>query len=79
MPTAIIDSNGAITLPKQILEHLGVEPGDVISLQVAPGGEVVVATATVDIRTLRGMLKPRVPAVSLKAMNRAIRRGATGR
>jgi AbrB family looped-hinge helix DNA binding protein len=79
MPTATINAKGQITVPKGVREHLGVGPGDALSLQISDKGDVVVMAATVDIRTLKGMLKPRSPKVSLEAMNRAVRRGATGR
>ncbi len=78
MPTATIDSNGVITVPEEIREHLSVAPGDTLSFQITDKGVVVMA-ATVDVRVLKGMLKGRGPRVSLEAMNRAIRRGATGR
>jgi antitoxin PrlF len=79
MPTATITSKGQITVPKEIREHLGVTPGDRLSFQIGSAGEVVVEPETVDVRTLRGMLKHRGRAVSIEAMDRAVRRGATGR
>jgi len=79
MPTAKISADGRITVPKEIREHLGVGPGDDLDFQISDRGDVVVTTATVDIRMLKGMLKRRGPTVSLAAMNRAVRRGASGR
>lgn len=79
MPTATITSKGQITVPKEIREHLGVAPGDRLSFQIGSGGEVVVESEPVDVRSLRGMLKHRGRSVSLEAMDRAVRRGATGR
>jgi AbrB family looped-hinge helix DNA binding protein len=79
MPSATITSKGRITLPKEIREHLGVATGDRLSFQIGGAGEVVVGAQTYDVRTLRGMLKHRGRSVSLKAMDRAVRRGATGR
>ena len=79
MPTATITSKGQITVPKEIRDHLGVAAGDRLSFQIGSTGEVVVEPETVDVRTLRGMLKHRGRPVSLEAMDRAIRRGAAGR
>jgi antitoxin PrlF len=79
MPTATITSKGQITVPKEIRDHLGVAPGDRLSFQIGVDGAVLVEPETVDIRTLRGMLKHRGKPVSLEAMDRAVRRGASGR
>lgn len=79
MPTSTISADGRITVPKKIREHLGVGAGDDLDFQISDRGDVVVTTATVDVRMLKGMLKPRGPKVSLGAMNRAVRRGASGR
>jgi len=79
MPSATVTSKGQITVPKEIREHLGVEAGDRLSFQIGRGGEVIVEPETVDLRSLRGMLKRRGRRVSLAAMELAIRRGANGR
>jgi antitoxin PrlF len=79
MPIATISADGRITVPKKIREHLGVGPGDDLDFQISDRGHVVVSAATVDVRMLKGMLKRRGPSVSLEAMNRAVRRGASGR
>ncbi|MEK6371946.1 MAG: type II toxin-antitoxin system PrlF family antitoxin [Acidobacteriota bacterium] len=76
MPSATVTSKGQITVPKEIREHLGVEPGDRLSFQIGSGGEVVVEPETVDIRSLRGRLKRQGRRVSLRDMELAIRRGA---
>jgi antitoxin PrlF len=59
MANATVTSKGQITVPKEIRDHLGVEPGDRISFQIGGGGEVIVQPETVDVRSLRGMLKRR--------------------
>jgi antitoxin PrlF len=78
MPSATLTSKGQITIPKEVREHLGIEPGDRVSFNIGSGGGVTVEPETVDIRSLRGMLKSR-KRVSLDAMESAIRRGASGR
>ena len=79
MPSATVTSKGQITVPKEIREHLGIEPGDRITFEIGSEGAVTVESATVDVRSLRGALKRRGGSVSQKAMDLAIRRGATGR
>jgi AbrB family looped-hinge helix DNA binding protein len=72
-------SKGQITVPKEIRDHLGIEPGDRLSFEIGQRGEVIVEPETVDLRSLRGALKRRGRPVSLTTMERAIRRGAAGR
>jgi len=78
MPSATLTSKGQITIPKEIRDHLGVEPGDRLSFNIGGEGGVTVEPETVDIRSLRGTLKSR-RHVSLEAMENAIRRGASRR
>lgn len=79
MPASTITSKGQITVPKEIRDHLGVDAGDRLSFHVGPAGEVVVEPETVDLRSLRAMLKRRGRRVSLADMDAAVRRGASGR
>ena len=79
MPSATVTSKGQITMPKEIREHLGVDAGDRVSFHIGAAGEVIVEPETVDVRSLRGMLKRRGRKVSLEAMEAAIRRGASGK
>jgi antitoxin PrlF len=78
MLTATLTSKGQITIPKEVRDHLGVEPGDRISFSIGSEGSVTVESETVDMRSLRGLLKSH-RRVSPKAMEKAIRRGASGR
>ena len=39
MWTATVRSRGRITLPKALLQHLGVEPGDEIEFELLPDGQ----------------------------------------
>ena len=79
MPRATMTSKGQITVPQEVRKHLGIEPGDRLSFHIADDGAVTVESETVDFRTLRGMLKRRGRPVSLRAMENAVRRGASGR
>ena len=75
MPTATVTSKGQITIPKEVRELLRVEAGDQVDFVITDRGEVVVRSATGDVRELRGLLKrSRQRPVSVDAMNAAILR-----
>ena len=75
MPTATVTSKGQITIPKTVRELLRVEAGDQVDFSVNERGDVVVRSATADVRELRGLLKrTRRRAVSVEAMNGAVLR-----
>jgi antitoxin PrlF len=76
MSTATITSKGQITVPKEIREALGVRPGDRLAFHAREDGTVTVEAETVDLMTLRGVLKPRRKGVTVEAMNEAVRRSA---
>ena len=76
MASATITSKGQITVPKEIREALGVHAGDRLAFRAREDGTVVVEAETVDLRTLRGSLKPQRKGVTIEAMNEAIRRTA---
>jgi bifunctional DNA-binding transcriptional regulator/antitoxin component of YhaV-PrlF toxin-antitoxin module len=44
MPTLKVTAKGQVTFRKDVLRHLGVRPGEKISVELLPGGRVV-ATA----------------------------------
>jgi AbrB family looped-hinge helix DNA binding protein len=79
MSTATMTSKGQITIPKEIREALGLEKGHRVSFQVREGGVVEMVSETLDVMSLRGALKPSVRGVTVKDMEAAIRRGATGK
>ena len=59
-----------------IRDVLGVRPGDRLAFRAREDGTVVVEAERVDIRALRGILKPKRKGVTVEAMNAAIRRTA---
>jgi len=77
MPTATLTSKGQLTLPKAIRDLLGVGPGDRVVFWLEDTGRVIVEPQTVDLRSLRGSLKPERKGVGLEAMDDAIHNGAT--
>jgi antitoxin PrlF len=70
-----ITTKGQATIPKAIREHLGLKPGDRVKFFVHPDGTVVLLPK-LPVATLRGMIKPRPPRVSIERMNEAIATGA---
>jgi len=78
MAISTLTSKGQTTIPKEIRELLGLEPGDKLDFVVESDGRVVLRPATLDVRNLRGLLfkKGRKP-VSLEQMDEAIKAGAS--
>jgi AbrB family looped-hinge helix DNA binding protein len=80
MPSSTLTSKGQITLPKAIRDHLRVGTGDAIDFVVGADGEVRVRAGDVDVSELKGLLRrPGRRAVSVEAMDEAIRRAHRGR
>lgn len=71
---ATITSKGQLVLPKGIRDLLKVGPGDKVDFVVEADGRVVVHPATLDFRSLKGMVKSkRQTPASIEEMNRTIR------
>ena len=77
MSASKITSKGQITVPKRVRETLALQPGDRMSFVIHDDGTVTVEAETVDLPSLRGMVKPRGRHVSIEQMNDAVGRGAT--
>lgn len=77
MPSTTVTSKGQVTIPKDIRDALGVKPGDRVLFLQRPDGRVVVEAETVDVRSLRGMLKHRGEPVTVDEMEEAIVEGAS--
>jgi AbrB family looped-hinge helix DNA binding protein len=69
-------SKGQVTVPKTVRDALGIRPGDRLLFRLRGDGTVLVEPQTVDLLTLRGIIKPKTRGVSVDDMNRAIRRAA---
>jgi len=76
MRSAALTSKGQITVPKDVRTALGVRPGDRLAFRIHEDGTVTVEAETVDLRSLRGIVRPGVRGVTIEAMNEAIRRAA---
>jgi antitoxin PrlF len=77
MPGGKITSKGQITVPKVVRETLALQPGDRMSFIIHDDGTVTVEAETVDLQSLRGVLKSGGRHVSVEQMNEAVARGAT--
>ena len=80
MPVATLTSKGQTTIPKQVREHLKLNPGDKLDFVIESEGRVVIRPAKLDVRELKGLLKQSDRKVlSIGDMNAAIARGAAGK
>jgi antitoxin PrlF len=77
MAATTVTVKGQVTIPKAIRDALGVKPGDRVVFVQQVDGRVVVEAETVDVRSLRGMLRHRGRPVTVEEMNAAIARGAS--
>jgi AbrB family looped-hinge helix DNA binding protein len=81
MSVLTVTSRGQVTLKKDILKHLGVNPGDRINVEMLPDGRVEVRAdrRKGKISDAFGMLKREGQRpVSIEEMNEAIRKGWAG-
>lgn len=75
MKAFTITAKGQVTLRKELLQHLGVHPGDKISIEKLPGGELRFRAArpTGKIENFFGSLKREGQRpISIEEMNEAI-------
>ena len=81
MSTLTVTAKGQVTLRKDVLEHLGVRPGDRIDVTKLPDGRVEVrAASTGEISALFGMLKKEGgPTLTIDEMNEITEQGWSGR
>ena len=76
MPYSTVTSKGQITVPKAVRERLALQPGDRLSFVIHDDGTVTVEAETVDLASLKGVLKAGGRHVSIEQMDDAIKRGA---
>ena len=83
MSTLTVTAKGQVTLRKDLLEHLGVRPGEKITVDKLPDGriEVKAAKPAGKISDLFGRLKDKKKgrALSIEEMNEVIARGWAGK
>lgn len=81
MATLTITARGQVTLRKRVLDHLGVQPGEKIVVDLVPGGqaELRAARPTGKIEDIFGLLAGRTSKVaSIDEINEAAARGWAG-
>jgi AbrB family looped-hinge helix DNA binding protein len=81
MSTSTLTSKGQTTIPKDIREHLALEPGDRIEFLRDEQGRVYLVPAKLKLSSLAGFLSHGAPGkpVSLDSMDKAIAAGAAAR
>jgi len=82
MSTLTVTAKGQVTLRKDILKHLGVHPGEKISVDKLPDGrlEIKAARPTGKISDAFGLLKRKGgPSLSIEEMNKLAARGWAGK
>lgn len=77
-----VTAKGQITLKKELLQHLGVTPGQKVEIHKTPGGSITVRAAqrTGKISDVFGMLKREGQrSISIEEMNEVIAMGWAGK
>ena len=72
MPAAKVTSKGQVTIPKEVRQALGVEPGDRVSFVLRPDGVVEMMARTGSLLDLAGVLGERRLGVTVEDMDAAI-------
>ena len=78
--TLTVTAKGQITLRKEVLEHLGVRPGDTVDVDLLKDGRMQVrAKPGKSVTAIFGMLaKPGTPQRSIAELNEAAAAGWAG-
>ena len=81
MSTLTVTAKGQVTLRKDVLEHLGVGPGEQIDVTKLPDGRIEVrAAAAGHISAVFGLLQPKGGfTLTIEEMNEIARQGWSGR
>jgi AbrB family looped-hinge helix DNA binding protein len=81
MSTLTVTAKGQVTLRKDLLEHLGVGPGQQINIEKLPDGRIEVRAApSAKISDVFGMLRRKAgPVLSVERMGEIASQGWAGR
>ena len=82
MKTLTVTTRGQVTFRKEILQHLGIQPGEKIEIELLPGGRGVltVARPAKKINGFLGLLAGRTrKAATIDQINQAVEEGWAGR
>ena len=81
MTTLTVTAKGQVTLKKELLQHLGVKPGQKIEVDALPNRQIAMKAAprTGSWEEIYGMLAGKTGKVAtIEEMNEAIRKGWAG-
>lgn len=81
MTTLTVTAKGQVTLKKELLQHLGVRPGQKVEVEALPGGGLAIKAAPRkgDWSEFYGILAGKADKVAtIEEMNEAIRDGWAG-
>ena len=81
MTTLTITAKGQVTIKKELLQHLGVKPGDKIAIDTLPNGKLSIGAMRRKgkIEDFFGILADKTDKVAtIEEMNEAIARGWAG-
>lgn len=81
MTTLTVTAKGQVTLKKELLQHLGVKPGQKVDVDVMPGGRLAIVAARPKrkVGELFGLLAGKTDKVAtIEEMNEAIARRWAG-
>lgn len=82
MTTLTVTAKGQVTLKKELLQHLGVKPGQKVEVDALPGGKLTISATKPNGRGWEkayGILAGKTNKVAtIEEMNEAIRRGWAG-
>jgi bifunctional DNA-binding transcriptional regulator/antitoxin component of YhaV-PrlF toxin-antitoxin module len=82
MITLTVTTKGQVTLSQGLVKHLGVRPGEKVTVEKLPGGriELKAARPTREISDVFGLLKRKNgPSLTIEKMNKLIARGWAGK
>jgi AbrB family looped-hinge helix DNA binding protein len=82
MPTLTITAKGQVTLRKDLLQHLGVHPGEKVSVVRLPDGRIEIKAARPEgqISDVFNFLKRETgPSLSIEEINRIAAEGWAGK
>ena len=82
MVTLTVTARGQVTIRKEVLQHLGIRPGDKIELDLLPGGRGILKAARPagTIKGFVGLLAGRTKRVaSIDEINAATAQGWAGK
>ena len=77
MTTATVTSKRQITIPSDVCQRPGVAKGDRVEFIEAESGEFLLRSVTMDISSLKGMIRTSKRGTTLADMDAAIAKAAT--